>query len=149
MSDRVTEAQLAEWEALFRVSDEMERQQVEPCGMCPEGVVMDGEYCGECGACVVFFTDGSFIYERPKFRVAQDKLLASHRAVLRDRERVESSRKARLAAIRDAVDATCSCGGLGPDDDGVCDACKVWHRFSYIMEDWSKLAAVRSIGGEG
>ena len=122
MSDRVTEAQLAEWEALAPLA----------------------------ASAVI-----PYIPEKDRQRAvdvaieALPALIASHRAVLRDRERVESSRKARLAAIRDAVDETCSCGGLGPDDDGVCDACKVWHRFSYIMEDWSKLAAVRSIGGEG
>jgi hypothetical protein len=31
-------------------------------------------------------------------------------------------------ALRDAVNASCSCGGKGPLDAGVCGACLVWHR---------------------
>jgi len=30
--------------------------------------------------------------------------------------------------IREAVNASCSCGGKGPEDPGVCPACMVWHR---------------------
>lgn len=29
--------------------------------------------------------------------------------------------------VQSAVNATCSCGGRGPDD-GCCQACEVWHR---------------------
>jgi len=30
-------------------------------------------------------------------------------------------------AIREAVNACCTCGGSGPDDDDACPACMVWH----------------------
>ena len=30
-------------------------------------------------------------------------------------------------ALRRAVNACCTCGGMGPDDPGVCPACRVWH----------------------
>jgi hypothetical protein len=26
-----------------------------------------------------------------------------------------------------AIDSTCSCGGMGTNDPGVCVACKIWH----------------------
>jgi len=28
-----------------------------------------------------------------------------------------------------AVNEVCSCGGRGPEDEGVCDACMVYHLF--------------------
>ena len=30
-------------------------------------------------------------------------------------------------AVRAAVNASCTCGGRGPEDEGVCPACRVWH----------------------
>ena len=39
----------------------------------------------------------------------------------------EAAKEMRLR-FQDAINATCSCGGKGPDDDGVCPACQVWHR---------------------
>ena len=38
---------------------------------------------------------------------------------------------ARLISVHDielAVDKSCSCEGMGPNDEGVCGACLVWHR---------------------
>jgi hypothetical protein len=38
---------------------------------------------------------------------------------------------ARLISVHEielAVDKSCSCGGMGPNDEGVCGACLVWHR---------------------
>jgi hypothetical protein len=32
------------------------------------------------------------------------------------------------SALRDAVNNSCTCGGMGPNDPGVCGACLVWHR---------------------
>ena len=33
-----------------------------------------------------------------------------------------------MEQLRVAVNDACSCGGKGPQDDGVCPACMVWHR---------------------
>lgn len=33
--------------------------------------------------------------------------------------------------INDAVNASCTCGGRGPQDEGVCPACQVWHRLGF------------------
>lgn len=30
--------------------------------------------------------------------------------------------------VREAVNEECECGGLGPNDSGVCTACCIWHR---------------------
>lgn len=34
----------------------------------------------------------------------------------------------------EAVNLSCTCGGRGPHDDGVCPACMVWHRLRSYME---------------
>jgi hypothetical protein len=37
--------------------------------------------------------------------------------------------------LRDAVNASCTCGGKGPRDPGVCPACMVWHRLGGKLDD--------------
>ncbi len=39
-----------------------------------------------------------------------------------------------LHLLRRAVNACCTCGGMGPADPGVCPACRVWHRLSQGRE---------------
>ena len=46
-------------------------------------------------------------------------------------ERVRNETRNRLW---NAVNAECSCGGEGPNDPGVCDACLVWHRFNESLK---------------
>ena len=33
----------------------------------------------------------------------------------------------RLAALEHATRERCTCGGSGPNDEGACPACLVWH----------------------
>ena len=33
-------------------------------------------------------------------------------------------------SIEQAVNASCTCGGKGPEDPKVCPACMVWHRLT-------------------
>ena len=32
-----------------------------------------------------------------------------------------------MERLRRSVNAACTCGGMGPADEGVCPACMVWH----------------------
>jgi hypothetical protein len=35
--------------------------------------------------------------------------------------------------LRAAVNASCACGGMGPNDPGMCPACMVWHRMKSLQ----------------
>lgn len=39
------------------------------------------------------------------------------------------------AEVGEAVTWSCSCGGKGPDDKGVCPACMMWHRLVHKEKD--------------
>lgn len=38
-----------------------------------------------------------------------------------------------LDSLRTVVNSHCRCGGKGPDDVGVCVACKIWHGFKALI----------------
>jgi hypothetical protein len=39
-----------------------------------------------------------------------------------------------MRRLRRAVNSSCSCGGKGPDDEGACGACRVWHAIRAMGE---------------
>ena len=42
----------------------------------------------------------------------------------------------RFDELRKAVNVSCTCGGKGPNDDGVCPACMVWHEMVTFKDAW-------------
>ena len=50
--------------------------------------------------------------------------------------------------VQRAVNASCECGGKGPDD-GCCAACEVWHRLQGRQIAWErKLIDASNYGGQ-
>jgi hypothetical protein len=45
-----------------------------------------------------------------------------------------TDRLIKLETLERVVNMACSCGGKGPNDDGVCPACMVWHLFNRAAE---------------
>lgn len=74
-----------------------------------------------------------------KGAITRDKHRARGIQIVESRdERRETALDSRLSSldsrlfseneIREACNASCACGGMGPNDPGVCPACMVWHQ---------------------
>jgi hypothetical protein len=63
---------------------------------------------------------------------AENNKLRAHlktvQAQLEEATKRRSDAELQIRAWEEAVNASCSCGGKGPLDDGVCQACAVYHR---------------------
>lgn len=51
---------------------------------------------------------------------------------LEEVDRLTRELEAARRNLEAVTNAECTCGGMGPNDYGVCGACRVWHRFKAL-----------------
>lgn len=68
-----------------------------------------------------------------KAEAERNDLIGRNLEIGQERDRLREALESRERALTDALNAECACGGRGPDDDGVCPVCLVWHRYRAVL----------------